>query len=223
VAGESRGRGRSAGHGQVDRAYLHRFREPWPRMPLVFGRVFKPQRAKAVQIWLDQPRIRCRTGLGGGGIRKSHCLKTPLARKMNVGPTAEPRRAFISPGRLPKTPPALMNPAQRGKESPLSVRLMNHPVKRAKIPIRSRCCHSPSRPRYLRVTIAGMSEEMMAATPTGGGATRSRTAGIFHPEGSEATRKLREQARRRREAEAKLQLHLMQTQNKTSGSPDPAL
>ena len=100
---------------------------------------------------------------------------------------------------------------------------MNHPVKRAKIPIRSRCCHSPSRRRYLRVTIAGMSEEMMAATPTGGGATRSRTAGIFHPEGSEATRKLREQARRRREAEAKLQLHLMQTQNKTSGSPDPAL
>ena len=117
MARESRGRGRSAGHRQADRAYLHPFHEPWPSMPLVFGRVFKPQRAKAVQIWLDQPRIRCRTGLGGGGIRKSHCLKTPLARKMNVGPTAEPRRALISPGRLPKTPPALMNPAQRGQES----------------------------------------------------------------------------------------------------------
>lgn len=68
-----------------------------------------------------------------------------------------------------------------------------------------------------------MSEEMMAATLTGGGAPRNRTAGMFHPEGSEATRKLREQARRRREAEAKLQLHLLQTQNKKSGTSDPAL
>ena len=50
-----------------------------------------------------------------GGIRKSHCLRTTLARKLNVGPTAEPRRAHISPGRLPKKPPALMNPSQRGK------------------------------------------------------------------------------------------------------------
>lgn len=100
---------------------------------------------------------------------------------------------------------------------------MSHPLKRAKIPIRSHCDGSPSRPRYRRVTIAGMSEEMMAAPPSGGGAPRNRTAGIFRPEGSEATRKLREQARRRREAEAKLQLHLMQTHTKTSGSPDQAL
>jgi hypothetical protein len=68
-----------------------------------------------------------------------------------------------------------------------------------------------------------MSEELMAAAPSGGGAPRNRTAGLFHPEGSEATRKMREQARRRREAEAKLQLHLMQTHNKITGSPDPAL
>jgi hypothetical protein len=68
-----------------------------------------------------------------------------------------------------------------------------------------------------------MSEEMMAAAPSGGGAPRNRTAGMFHPEGSEATRQMREQARRRREAEAKLQLHLMQTHNKTVGSPDPAV
>jgi hypothetical protein len=81
----------------------------------------------------------------------------------------------------------------------------------------------PFPPRCLRVTIAGMSEEMMAATPTGGGAPRNRTAGILHPEGSEATRKMREQARRRREAEAKLQLHLMQTHNKSTGSRDPAV
>ncbi|MBT2519406.1 hypothetical protein [Arthrobacter sp. ISL-28] len=66
-----------------------------------------------------------------------------------------------------------------------------------------------------------MSEEMMAAAPSGGGASRNRTAGMFHPEGSEATRQLREQARRRREAEAKLQLHLMQTHNKVAGKPDP--
>jgi uncharacterized protein YcbX len=66
-----------------------------------------------------------------------------------------------------------------------------------------------------------MSEEMMAAAPSGGGVPRNRRAGIIHPEGSEATRKLREQARRRREAEAKLQLHLMQTHKKHTGSPDP--
>lgn len=100
---------------------------------------------------------------------------------------------------------------------------MSHPLKRVKIPIRSHCDGSPSRPRYRRVTIAGMSEEMMAATPTGGSAPRNRTAGILHPEGSEATRKMREQARRRREAEAKLQLHLMQTHNKHTESPDPVL
>jgi hypothetical protein len=46
---------------------------------------------------------------------------------------------------------------------------------------------------------------------------------MFHPEGSEATRQLREQARRRREAEAKLQLHLMQTHNKVAGQADPVL
>ncbi|WP_230118439.1 hypothetical protein [Arthrobacter sp. Bi83] len=68
-----------------------------------------------------------------------------------------------------------------------------------------------------------MSEELMAAAPSGGGAPRNRTAGLFHPEGSEATRKMREQARRRREAEAKLQLHLMQNHNRIAGSPDPAL
>ncbi|MFJ5699577.1 hypothetical protein [Arthrobacter sp. NPDC093139] len=68
-----------------------------------------------------------------------------------------------------------------------------------------------------------MSEEMMAAAPSGGGDPRNRTAGRFRPEGSEATRKLREQARRRREAEAKLQLHLMQTHKKHTGSPDPVL
>lgn len=68
-----------------------------------------------------------------------------------------------------------------------------------------------------------MSEEMMAAAPSGGGAPRNRTAGMFHPEGSEATRQLREQARRRREAEAKLQLHLMQTHNKVAGQADPVL
>lgn len=100
---------------------------------------------------------------------------------------------------------------------------MNHPLNCAKIPIRSHCDRSPSRPRYLHVTIAIMSDEMMAATPSGGGAPRNRTAGTFRPEGSEATRKLREQARRRREAEAKLQLHLMQTHNKAGESHDPAL
>jgi hypothetical protein len=81
----------------------------------------------------------------------------------------------------------------------------------------------PFPPRHEHVTITGMSEEMMAAAPSGGGAPRNRTAGIIHTEGSEATRQLREQARRRREAEAKLQLHLMQTHNKPTASPDPAL
>jgi len=46
---------------------------------------------------------------------------------------------------------------------------------------------------------------------------------MIHSEGSEATRKMREQAKRRREAEAKLQLHLMETRNKSAGTPDPAL
>jgi hypothetical protein len=68
-----------------------------------------------------------------------------------------------------------------------------------------------------------MSEELMAAAPSGGGAPRNRSAGMFHPEGSEATRQMREQARRRREAEAKLQLHLTQTRTKPAGAPDPAL
>jgi len=68
-----------------------------------------------------------------------------------------------------------------------------------------------------------MSDELMAAAPSGGGAPRIRTAGLIHSEGSEATRKMREQARRRREAEAKLQLHLMETRNKSAGTPDPAL
>ena len=82
----------------------------------------------------------------------------------------------------------------------------------AALPAASRACED-----------TGMSEEMMAAAPSGGGTPRNRTAGIFHPEGSEATRQMREQARRRREAEAKLQLHLMQTHNKHTESPDPVL
>jgi len=68
-----------------------------------------------------------------------------------------------------------------------------------------------------------MSDELMAAAPSGGGAPRIRTAGMIHSEGSEATRKMREQAKRRREAEAKLQLHLTQTRTKPAGAPDPAL
>ncbi|UKA53977.1 hypothetical protein LFT45_20095 [Arthrobacter sp. FW305-BF8] len=68
-----------------------------------------------------------------------------------------------------------------------------------------------------------MSEELMAAAPSGGGAPRNRTAGLIHSEGSEATRQMRERAKRRREAEAKLQLRLMDTRSKSAGTPDPAL
>lgn len=56
-------------------------------------------------------------------MRESLCLRTHLARKIIVGPTAEPRRALPSPGRLPKTPPALMN---FGPLSPKS--RASHPV-----------------------------------------------------------------------------------------------
>jgi len=68
-----------------------------------------------------------------------------------------------------------------------------------------------------------MSDELMAAAPSGGDARRNRTAGLIHSEGSEATRQMRERAKRRREAEAKLQLHLMATRNKAAGTPDPSL
>ncbi|MFC9353136.1 hypothetical protein [Arthrobacter sp. NPDC057013] len=68
-----------------------------------------------------------------------------------------------------------------------------------------------------------MSEELTAAAPSGGGAPRNRPAGLIHSEGSQATRQMREQARRRREAEAKLQLHLQETRKKSAGAADPAL
>jgi hypothetical protein len=68
-----------------------------------------------------------------------------------------------------------------------------------------------------------MSDELMATAPSGGGAPRIRTAGLIHSEGTEATRKMREQAKRRREADAKLPLHLMETRNKSAGTPAPAL
>lgn len=61
----------------------------------------------------------------------------------------------------------------------------------------------------------GMSEEVIAALPSGEEAPTIRSAGLTRTHGltksygSEATRAMREQARRRREAEAKLQQHLL--------------
>ncbi|MDV8147374.1 MULTISPECIES: hypothetical protein [Arthrobacter] len=61
-----------------------------------------------------------------------------------------------------------------------------------------------------------MSEEVMAVPAAGPAATPKHVTGLINPQGSAATRAMREQARRRRDAEAKLQQHLLQTRNKQS-------
>ncbi len=66
-----------------------------------------------------------------------------------------------------------------------------------------------------------MSEELMAAPPSGGGAHTTRPAGLIHSYGSAGTRAMREQARRRRESEAKLQLHLQQQTSRDKPADRP--